>query len=119
MKAKNNGNSIGSLWGPDFYRTKMGQIKKQVASFKNEPVSKRERLLEHQEHYSSLIKLKANDGLMTISQVAKLLNVHVNTIKKWSNQGIIRPDRVGHRGNRIFKREDIEQFLSGAKTNEK
>ncbi len=51
------------------------------------------------------------DTMLTPREVARLLNVHINTIRRWSNQGIIRAYRVGSRGDRRFKRQDIDDFL--------
>ena len=49
--------------------------------------------------------------LMTTSDVSRLLHVHINTIRRWSNKGILKSYHVGNRGDRRFKREDIERFL--------
>ena len=50
--------------------------------------------------------------LLTTSDVARLLNVHINTVRRWSNQGILVTYRIGSRGDRRFHREDITSFLS-------
>jgi excisionase family DNA binding protein len=50
--------------------------------------------------------------MLTASDVAHLLNVHVNTVRRWSNQGILRAYRIGSRGDRRFQEEDIANFLS-------
>ena len=52
------------------------------------------------------------DGMLTISEVAHLLNVHINTVRRWSNQGILKAYRLGSRGDRRFRQEDITSFLS-------
>ena len=49
--------------------------------------------------------------LLTVSEVAELLNVHPNTVRNWSNTGIIKACRVGKRGDRRFKIEEIEKIL--------
>ncbi len=49
--------------------------------------------------------------MLTTSDVARLLNVHINTVRRWSNQGIIKTYRIGARGDRRFDRKDIEHFL--------
>jgi excisionase family DNA binding protein len=51
------------------------------------------------------------EGLLTLGEAARLLNVHDNTIRRWSNRGLIKFYRVGSRGDRRFKLSDIEQFL--------
>jgi len=52
------------------------------------------------------------DPMLTTSEVARILNVHINTIRRWSNQGILKAYRIGSRGDRRFKREDIADFFS-------
>ena len=51
------------------------------------------------------------DPMLTVSDVARLLNVHVNTVRRWSNQGILKAYRIGSRGDRRFQEEDIVGFL--------
>ncbi len=55
---------------------------------------------------------KEFDPMLTVSDVARLLSVHINTVRRWSNQGILKAYRVGSRGDRRFRREDITSFLS-------
>jgi len=57
-----------------------------------------------------------NSPMLTISEVAHLLNVHINTVRRWSNQGLLKSYRIGSRGDRRFKRTDIEKFLVLEKT---
>ncbi len=40
-------------------------------------------------------------------EVAHLVNVHVGTVRRWANQGILKSYRVGPRGDRRFRREDV------------
>lgn len=51
-------------------------------------------------------------SLLTTSDVARLLNIHINTVRRWSNEGRLRAYRLGSRGDRRFQREDIASFLS-------
>ncbi len=55
---------------------------------------------------------KHSDQMLTSSGVAKLLNLHINTVRRWSNDGILKPYRLGPRGDRRFKREDVINFLA-------
>ena len=56
----------------------------------------------------------SSDTMLTVSHVARLFGVHVNTVRQWSNNGIIRVYRIGPRRDRRFKREDIDSFLANA-----
>ena len=49
--------------------------------------------------------------MLTTSDVARLLSVHINTVRRWSNQGILTTYRIGSRGDRRFDQKDIERFL--------
>ena len=57
----------------------------------------------------------ANDNkikpMLTTSDVARLLNVHINTVRRWNNQGKLKAYRIGSRGDRRFRQEDIAGFL--------
>ncbi|HEX78803.1 MAG TPA: helix-turn-helix domain-containing protein [Dehalococcoidia bacterium] len=57
------------------------------------------------------------DPMLTTSEVARILNLHINTIRKWSNQGILKAYRIGSRGDRRFKKEDIDNFFARDKRN--
>ena len=50
--------------------------------------------------------------MMTVKEVARLLHIHSNTVRRWSDRGIIRAYRITHRGDRRFRREDIARFLA-------
>ena len=49
--------------------------------------------------------------MLTTNDVARMLNVHINTVRRWSNQGILKTYRIGSRGDRRFHRDDITSFL--------
>ena len=50
--------------------------------------------------------------MLTIRDVAEMLNVHVNSIRRWSNMGLLPVYRIGCRGDRRFRLEDINQFIA-------
>ena len=50
-------------------------------------------------------------AMLTISDVAQFLGVHVNTVRRWSDQGMLKSYRIGSRGDRRFRREDVDDFL--------
>ena len=56
------------------------------------------------------------DDMLTLREVAGLLRVHPNTLRRWSNEGRIRAHRISPRGDRRFKREEIARFLAELNT---
>jgi excisionase family DNA binding protein len=50
--------------------------------------------------------------MLTVKDVARLLNIHVNTARRWSDEGILKSYRITRRGDRRFKQEDIARFLA-------
>jgi excisionase family DNA binding protein len=58
----------------------------------------------------------ANNGhtklMFTTRELAKFLNVHINTVRRWSDQGVIKSYRIGPRGDRRFSRDDVLSFLA-------
>ena len=55
--------------------------------------------------------------LLTVREVARLLHIHSNTVRRWSDRGLIRAYRISRRGDRRFKREDIARFLAELNAN--
>ena len=49
--------------------------------------------------------------MLTSSEVANMLYIHTNTVRRWSDQGFLKPYRIGPRGDRRFVREDVVSFL--------
>ena len=54
---------------------------------------------------------KGLNAMLTASEVARLLNVHINTVRRWTNRRMLKTYRIGSRGDRRFDREDIASFL--------
>ena len=52
------------------------------------------------------------DDMLTVSEVARLLHVHTNTLRRWSDKGRIIAYRINPRGDRRFKREEIARLLA-------
>ncbi|MEE8374377.1 MAG: helix-turn-helix domain-containing protein [Dehalococcoidia bacterium] len=50
-------------------------------------------------------------SMLTVREVSQLLHVHSNTLRRWSDQGVLRAYRIGPRGDRRFKPEDIAVLL--------
>lgn len=53
------------------------------------------------------------EPMLTIEEASRLLHVHANTLRRWSDKRIIRAYRIGPRGDRRFKPDDIVRFLLG------
>ena len=49
------------------------------------------------------------DKLISIKEVAKLLSIHPNTIRKLD--GVLRPVRMNNRGDRRYRLSDINQVI--------
>jgi excisionase family DNA binding protein len=50
--------------------------------------------------------------MLTATEVARLLSLHVNTVRRWTDKGIINAYRIGSRGDRRYRQEDIHSFLA-------
>ncbi len=48
--------------------------------------------------------------LLTITEAAKILNVHPNTLRKWDKDGILKAVRFGKRMDRRYRGIDIEKL---------
>ena len=55
-----------------------------------------------------------NTTIFSVAEVASILNVHANTVRKWSDEGRIKSCRVGSRGGRGFTAEDIKDFIDSS-----
>jgi excisionase family DNA binding protein len=53
----------------------------------------------------------ATSRMLTVSEVAHLLHVHVNTIRLWCKIGVLKSYRIGQRRDYRFNLEDVETFL--------
>jgi predicted site-specific integrase-resolvase len=51
------------------------------------------------------------NGLLTLAEVSQILNVDVNTLKQWTDKGVIRAQLSGKNGNIKFRAEDVAIFL--------
>ena len=56
-------------------------------------------------------RLTINSALLTTSEAAYFLSAHTNTVRRWSDKRILKAYRIGPRGDRRFRREDINRFL--------
>ncbi len=59
--------------------------------------------------------INRSNKMLKANEVASILNVHINTVRRWSNKGILKVYRIGPRGDRRFRQDDIRIFLTDKK----
>jgi excisionase family DNA binding protein len=52
--------------------------------------------------------------MLTTREACQILHIHGNTLRRWSEKGLIVAYRIGPGRNRRFKREDITALLAKA-----
>ncbi|MDD2822815.1 MAG: MerR family transcriptional regulator [Candidatus Daviesbacteria bacterium] len=60
-----------------------------------------------------MAKQTKQSDLLKMSEVSEMLNVHPNTLRQWDAKGILKAIRFGSRGDRRYRREDVEKLLEG------
>ena len=63
-----------------------------------------------------MLEIKETNGtvsvaMLTLAEVAKLLNVDSNSVRRWTKLGLLKCYRVGVRGDRRFTVDEIDKFL--------
>src|SRR5674536_246483 len=56
------------------------------------------------------------DATLSVTKAARLLGVHANTIRAWSDQGRLRFYRINQRGDRRYRLGDLQRFLAEAES---
>ncbi len=49
--------------------------------------------------------------MITTGEACRILCIHSNTLRRWSERGLIVAYRTGPRGDRRFKRDDVVALL--------
>ena len=65
------------------------------------------------------MRMSASTGtarLVPTTEAAKVLGVHPDTVRRAARAGLIRPVRLGRRGNLRFRLEDIERIVAGERS---
>jgi excisionase family DNA binding protein len=55
--------------------------------------------------------------LIPVRDAAHVLSVHVNTIRRWNDRGLIKAYRIGSRGDRRFSLQDVQKLQELMKSN--
>lgn len=61
-------------------------------------------------------KDKTLPKLLTIKQASEILNVHMETLRRWDKRGKLKAIRVNERGDRRYDPRDIEKILNNKNT---
>jgi diguanylate cyclase (GGDEF)-like protein/excisionase family DNA binding protein len=56
------------------------------------------------------------DATLTVTKAARLLGVHPNTVRAWSDAGRLRYYRINPRGDRRYRLGDLQRFLAAAES---
>lgn len=57
---------------------------------------------------------KKNDipELLTLQEASRFIKKHPNTLRKWDKQKVLKAVRMGPRGDRMYKKEDILDLIN-------
>jgi len=58
------------------------------------------------------LTLQPDSELLTLKEASEILSCHPNTLRQWDKKGIITSLRFGKRGDRRFRRQDVQNLLS-------
>lgn len=53
--------------------------------------------------------------MLTVREVASILSIHPNTVRRWEEAGLLKSYGIGPRRSLRFKQEDILDFLDKCK----
>jgi len=56
------------------------------------------------------------ERMLTVKEVASILNIHPNTVRRWEKRGLLESYGIGPRRSVRFKREDMIDFLDKSKS---
>jgi excisionase family DNA binding protein len=54
---------------------------------------------------------ESGNELLTLREACEILKCHPNTLRSYDKKGVIKAIRMGIRGDRRFRRKDIEKLL--------
>jgi len=58
---------------------------------------------------------KMPQKMLTVKEVASILNIHSNTVRRWEKKGLLKSYGIGPRRFLRFRQEDILDFLDKSK----
>ncbi|MBU2535845.1 MAG: helix-turn-helix domain-containing protein [Chloroflexi bacterium] len=63
------------------------------------------------EQFSDIIREEDTSSLLTLEEVANMLEAHIDTIRVWADLNALPYLRMGPRGDLRFRMEDVIAFL--------
>ncbi|MCJ7710730.1 MAG: GAF domain-containing protein, partial [Chloroflexi bacterium] len=57
---------------------------------------------------------RPGDATLSVMKAARVLGVHPNTVRAWSDAGRLRYYRINDRGDRRYRQADLQRFLTAA-----
>jgi diguanylate cyclase (GGDEF)-like protein/excisionase family DNA binding protein len=64
----------------------------------------------------SALPTRPIDATLSVTKAARLLGVHPNTVRAWSDAGRLRYYRINPRGDRRYRLGDLQRFLTAAES---
>ena len=58
-----------------------------------------------------MLSYDPQDTMLKIGDVAEILHVHPNTLRRWSDRGRIESYRLGPRGDHRFPQSEVARFI--------
>jgi excisionase family DNA binding protein len=58
--------------------------------------------------------ISENERMLTTSEVAEMLHLHSNTVRRWSDSGLLKHYRVGPRNDRRFLEADVTKIVNSS-----
>ena len=59
---------------------------------------------------------RPGDATLSVTKAARVLGVHPNTVRAWSEAGRLRYFRINERGDRRYRLNDLQRFLAAAES---
>src|SRR4051812_5169913 len=59
---------------------------------------------------------RPGDATLSVTKAARVLGVHPNTVRAWSEAGRLRYYRINERGDRRYRLHDLQRFLAAAES---
>jgi len=63
---------------------------------------------------TTVLPSRPTDATLSVTKAARLLGVHPNTVRAWSDAGRLRYYRINPRGDRRYRLGDLQRFLAAA-----